>query len=238
MTMEGCGSCTGNPLSVDLKLQPTAIPMQMNDSVLASTDGKNRPQSFFRTAAFTPDGEALQILTEGRQGWKYNLPTKTLEPGPAIPENDSDEQMVGRYEIVEGPSCRGCGGSIVARNPKTGTEFEITDAADSVVAGSSDGKIVFWWSGRSMEVFSLSGRHTTRIPSLPSSSGFEPLAARPDGDGYLFAYAVMGPCNIDGTALVQLVEGDQVEQVAQKDPNAKAQRQANVCFLHVRLPAP
>jgi hypothetical protein len=213
----------------------------MNDGALKAVYGDIRPYLYFRVATFTPDGNFIQFITlDGYHGgpetsWKYDLRTGSLESGPVIPDDESDTQTVGEYSVTVGPSCRGCGGSIVARNLKTGREFEITSSTDSGFVGSSDGKVIFWSDGRMM-VSALGTRQTTHI-TLPSSPGFEPLAARPEGDGYLLAYDVAGPCNFDGPALVQQIESDQAEKVAQKDPNASARQPHNLCFLHVSVPA-
>ncbi len=240
--LAGCNACAGEAISVDLKMAPAAIPAQMNDRALTTAYGDKRLYVEFRAAAFTADGNSLQLLTFNgdhggpEMGWKYDLKADTLAAGPMITDEESDTQTVGEYSVTMGPSCRGCGGSIVVQNLKTGRGYRLTDSAESVVAASSDGKAIFWYDGRGMEAFDLDTHRATHISSLPSSSGFEPLAARPEVDGYLLAYEVVGSCNIDGAALIRQVESDQAEQVAQKDASARAPKPHNVCFLHVRMP--
>ena len=234
-TIRGCGACKGDPISIIVKLKPAAVPTQVNESTLIAAFGKAPTLQTFRVAQFTQDGKTLLFDTVDGRGWKYTLATGALEQGTAIPDDESDVQSVGMYDVESGPSCRGCGGSLTARNRKTGKAFTIADSGvGSAFVGSSDGKVVFWFD-QMLQAFSLLD-HRTATVALPSFSGFEPLAARPDNGGYLVAYTVSGPCNFDSPALIRKVEADQAEQVARKDPDARAQTEENLCFQHISFP--
>ena len=220
----------------DLKLWPVASPLQMEASAISSAYGASYGWVHFRDASFSPDGETLNFSSDdggrsgGVQGWSYNLKSRALQTGSVQPfQNDLD--VVGGYRI-DSFRCRGCPETLTAnpvQNPTHAKPIVITSSLSFGSIASSDDSAMLWGERNRQDQPVLGlyvfAAHQRRFVVLPNAG--EPLAARPEGDGYLVAYATFGLCAPEADELTRLVE----DRRYQEGP-----RPWSVCFIHVPSP--
>jgi hypothetical protein len=252
---------SAEPASIEMKLKSAATPVQMKDGLaFGAYANDQRPHVRFRSGTLNADSSALRFITEDcytggclDKGWRYDLRTQRLEPGP-VPAFNSDKtswsydpskppnptqltdsgppdwRTIGAYQVQFDVNISyGCDNKILGRMARS-KEFLITNHSCAWLP-SPDGTAIFWADPSnpndvdSVWAFNFTARKKVHV-SIPTAMGDFLAVGRIRG-GFLVAYEVAGSClgaNSDFLPQVERIAGDLPQPIF------------HVCFLEIRAP--